>query len=131
MVQWGNRIGRNKRKKGVTGMLLISYILVAGLELAMVFTLNGLSSNLVWPYGFLLLSSLISIPVETSEMGERIKAQLKKININIERYDFLANSCRVGIYILVLTGHIDPMIGVVMAYAVIGVSTLLAMGKLV
>lgn len=113
-------------------MLLISYILVASLEFALVLTLKGLDlGTLIWPYGFLLFSSMISIPMETSEMGERIRAQLKHIDVHIDRYDFLSNICRVGIYIMVLTNHLDPLIGVIMAYAVIAISTILAMGKLV
>ena len=112
-------------------MLLVSYIATAGLELALVMMMVQQDLNtLLWSYGFLLLSSLISIPVETSDMGKVFRKQLKEMNIHIDWYDLISNGCRVVIYLLVILGPLDAYFAVVMAYAVIVVGTFLAMRKL-
>ena len=59
-------------------MLLVSYMLAAALELTIVvMAIQSQQSILVWAYGFLFVSSAVSITVETGEAGKRIRYEMK------------------------------------------------------
>lgn len=117
--------------KTVSAMLLISYMLAAALELSIViWAVRAGESVLIWSYGFLLVSSLISIPVETGESGERIRAEMKAIGLRIEIYDLASNFLRSIVYAAVMLSAVKPMSGALLAYGIAIVSLLLAVRKM-
>ena len=112
-------------------MLTISYILSAGLELAIVFSLQKTGSGmLLWVYGFLLMTSLVSVGVDNSVMGEQFRSELKASGINIEHYDIGSNLVRSIIYLAALQGFIEWTVGALLAYGTIAFFTFLGARKL-
>ncbi len=112
-------------------MLLVSYMVAAALELAIVlFGLESHQSIVVWAYGFLLLSSAVSIPVETGEMGKAVRKEMSEQGIFIDRYDLASNVLRSIVYLAVIFAIISPVNGALLAYGIAILSVLLALHKM-
>lgn len=98
-------------------MLLISYIIAGALELALtVQTYRMGYGSYAWSFGFLLLLSISSIPVETSTMGKLIRTEFKKMGVNTAQYDFLTNSGKIIFYVFILKKIISYIMGLILAY---------------
>ena len=112
-------------------MLLVSYMVASALELAIVlFGLESHQSIVVWAYGFLLLSSAVSIPVETGETGKAVRKEMSEQGIFIDRYDLFSNVLRSIVYLAVLFAVIRPVNGALLAYGIAILSVLLALHKM-
>ena len=105
--------------EGVVILLLLSYIIVAALELVMtVLSFQAGNISFAWSFGFLLFLSIASIPLETSEMGKLVRLEFQKIGVNTARYDFISNLGRTVAYLLIILGFISQIEGLILAYAV-------------
>lgn len=112
-------------------MLLVSYMVAAALELAIVLlAVQSHQSVIVWAYGFLLLSSAVSIPVETGEMGKQVRKEMSAQGISIDRYDLISNILRSVVYLAVLFAAVKPVNGALLAYGIAIISVLLALHRM-
>ena len=101
-------------------MLLLSYILTASLELAIVYmSVKSSSWALVWAYGFLLAVTLFSVHAEDSRSGKLTRGYFRSLGISSESYDLASNLLKALIYILVITGVISYYLGAFLAYLVV------------
>ena len=101
-------------------MLLLSYILTASLELAIVYiSVKSKSWALVWVYGFLLAITLFSVHAEDSRSGQLTRGYFRSLGITSENYDLASNLLKALIYVLVITGVISYYIGAFLAYLVV------------
>lgn len=117
--------------EGGMAMLLVSYMLAAALELTIVvMAIQSQQSILVWAYGFLFVSSAVSIPVETGEAGKRIRNEMKDLGIHIDRFDMISNFLRSIVYVAVIFAVIKPVNGALLAYGVAIISLVLALHKM-
>lgn len=100
-------------------MLLLSYILTASLELALIVqTYQTINGAFAWSFGFLFFISIVSIPVETSTIGKMIRKEFKNIGVNTARFDFLSNFLKIISYLLILSGILSHINGLLIAYFV-------------
>ena len=112
-------------------MLILSYIVAAALELALVLLAAQTNqSGLVWAYGFLLFSSIVSIPAETSELAKQIRSDMREAGICLACYDILSNVLRSVVYEAVLFVALNPSHGALLAYGIAILSLLLALHKM-
>ena len=112
-------------------MLLVSYMLAASLELAIVLlAVQAHQSIAVWAYGFLLLSSVVSIPIETGETGRKIRREMSEQGICIDCYDLASNLLRSIVYLTVIAAAVTPVNGALLAYGIAIISVLLALHKM-
>ena len=117
--------------EGGMAMLLVSYMLAAALKLTIVvMAIQSQQSILVWAYGFLFVSSAVSIPVETGEAGKRIRNEMKDLGIHIDRFDMISNFLRSIVYVAVIFAVIKPVNGALLAYGVAIISLVLALHKM-
>ena len=59
-------------------MLIFSYVLTASLEGALTYMIYAASGKVPLLYALLFFSSIISIPIETSEAGEALRKKAKE-----------------------------------------------------
>ena len=84
----------------------------------MLFGLESHQSIVVWAYGFLLLSSAVSIPVETGAVGKAVRQEMSEQGIFIDRYDLISNVLRSIVYLAVIFALIKPVNGALLAYGI-------------
>lgn len=112
-------------------MLLLSYILTGALELSIIAAIYRFGDRIMlWSYGFLLFSSLLSIPLETGAVGKKVRAEMKALGIDVARYDLWSNLLRVVVYLLVLRNLLPVDIGALAAYTIAIISLILAVRRL-
>lgn len=63
-------------------MLIFSYIISAALEATLCYNLYQATGEMPLIYGLLLFSSLLSIPIECSAAGERMREE-RKVQVKI------------------------------------------------
>ncbi len=111
-------------------MLLFSYIIVAALELVMtITTIQSGNITYAWSFGFLLTLSILSIPLETSEIGKTVRNEFKNLGIDTAKYDLIANNGRSLSYLLIVGGIISQIQGLIMAYGITIYMLILAVWK--
>lgn len=111
-------------------MLLLSYIIVASLELVM--TIMAIQSGkipYIWFFGFLFILSIASIPLETSEIGKTVRAEFKNLGIDTAKYDLISNNGRTLAYLLIVGGVINQNQGLIIAYGLTTIMLILAARK--
>ncbi|KJS87738.1 MAG: hypothetical protein JM58_03490 [Peptococcaceae bacterium BICA1-8] len=121
---------QQRDKRGVSKLLLFSYMLAAALELVMAvknYQLGNLSY--AWSFGFLLFLSAGSIPLETSNMGKMVRAEFKSLGVDTARYDLLSNLGRSFAYILIVINIFNYIEGLILAYGITFVMLAVAIYK--
>ena len=113
----------------VMQMLVFSYILAASLEGALNYMIYKATGEFPLLYGLLFLSSVISIPIETSAAGEEMRQKAKENGQNIDIYDTISNLVRFVIYLGVWSGLILPDDGSLYACLCIGAAAVMSMMK--
>lgn len=96
-------------------LLMITYIFSGSLELAMVLSLYGKDSGVLLPYLFLLLTTLVSIPMENSAMGEQLREEMGALGALTIRYDTMCNFLRSAIYLFTFGGLFSLETGALLA----------------
>ncbi|MBQ3205170.1 MAG: hypothetical protein IJB37_01315, partial [Peptococcaceae bacterium] len=89
-------------------MLVFSYILTASLEGALTYMIYQATGEVSFIYALLFFSSIISIPIETSTVGEELRKKAKESGQNLDIYDIIGNLVRFVIYLAVWRGLILP-----------------------
>ncbi len=107
-------------------MLIFSYIISAALEATLCYNLYQATGEMPVIYGLLLFSSLLSIPIECSAAGERVRKEMKNAGKNMDQYDILSNWARSGLYVAVWAGYLNADTGALMACGCIGAAMILA-----
>jgi hypothetical protein len=110
-------------------MLIFSYILAASLEGALTYMVYTATGEIPLLYALLFISSIISIPVETSETGEAMRKKAKEAGQNLDLYDIVSNFARFVIYLAVWRGLISADAGATYACICIGAAAILSMMK--
>jgi len=111
-------------------MLVFSYILTASLEGALTYMIYQATGEVPLLYALLLFSSVISIPVETSEAGEALRKKAKENGQNLDIYDIIGNLVRFVIYLAVWCGLIPQEDGSMYACICIGAAAVISMMKI-
>lgn len=110
-------------------MVLMSYIVATAWELALV--LKTYREGLVFlsaGFAVLFIMSSVSISVDNSKTGEKLREELRKMGVPSERYDYWSNWIRAFIYLFTVDGAISYGAGLGSAYVtVIGFSAYAAM----
>ena len=110
-------------------MLIFSYVLTASLEGALTYMIYAASGKVPLLYALLFFSSIISIPIETSEAGEVLRKKAKESGQNLDIYDIVSNFVRFFIYLAVWRGLLSPENGSTYACICIGAAAILSMMK--
>lgn len=111
---------------GDWSLLLLSYIITASIELSLVIqSFQTISGSFAWSFGFLFFISIASIPVETSKTGKLIRQEFKKIGINTSLFDFVSNILKVITYLLIISGFLSHIIGLIIAYLIVFMFTII------
>ena len=110
-------------------MLIFSYILAASLEGALTYMVYTATGEIPLLYVLLFISSMISIPVETSETGETMRKKAKESGQNLDIYDIVSNFVRFVIYLAVWRGLLSAETGATYACICIGAAAILSMMK--
>ena len=108
-------------------MLVFSYILTASLEGALTYMIYQATGEVSLIYALLFFSSIISIPIETSTMGEELRKKAKESGQNLDIYDIIGNLVRFVIYLAVWRGLILPDVGSLYACVCIGATAVISM----
>ena len=107
-------------------MLILSYIISSALEATLSFRLYQIGGEIPWIYVMLLISSLLSIPIEMSQSGEQVRKEMKAAGRSVDQYDILSNWARSLVYVAVWAGYLDPSTGSLLACGCIGLAMVLA-----
>ncbi len=107
-------------------MLIFSYIVSASLEATLCYNLYQATGEIPVIYGLLLFSSLLSIPIECSAAGEKVRSEMKAAGKNMDQYDIISNLARSGLYVAVWAGVLNADTGALMACGCIGAAIVLA-----
>lgn len=100
-------------------MILISYILAAGLELVLISNSFEMERwSFVWAYGFLFLLTMLSIHTEDTKAGKNTRAFFKTIGVNSKIYDYYTNFGKIFAYGFVLNKDISYFQGLIFAYGI-------------
>ena len=128
------------KKRYVNNLILLIIALIwgaafvaqsAGMDYIGPFTFNSARSILggivLIPviYVLLLISSLLSIPIECSAAGESVRQAMKAEGKNIDQFDIMSNWGRSFLYLCVWAGYLDAETGGVLACVCIGAAMLL------
>lgn len=117
-------------QRGEDSLLLFSYVLAAALELAMtVKSFQAGNFSFAWSFGFLLLLSGASIPLETSSMGKMVRTEFKNLGIDTKKYDLISNLGRSGAYLLIVGNILSSFTGLILAYLITFVMLIAAIYK--
>ncbi|MBR2009854.1 MAG: hypothetical protein IJ936_07000 [Peptococcaceae bacterium] len=108
-------------------MLVFSYILTASLEGALTYMIYRATGEVSFIYALLFFSSIISIPIETSTVGEELRKKAKESGQNLDIYDIIGNLVRFVIYLAVWRGLILPDEGSLYACVCIGATAVISM----
>ena len=81
------------------------------------------------PLVFFLTLSILSIPLETSEIGKTVRNEFKNLGIDTAKYDLIANNGRSLSYLLIVGGIISQIQGLIMAYGITIYMLILAVWK--
>ena len=106
-------------------MLIFSYVISAALEATLCYQLYMTTGEIPVIYVLLLLSSLLSIPIECSAAGEAVRQAMKAEGKNIDQFDIMSNWGRSFLYLCVWAGYLDAETGGVLACVCIGAAMLL------
>lgn len=107
-------------------MLLFSYIISASLEAALSYLLYQSTGEVPVIYVLLLISSLLSIPIECSESGEQVRKAMRAAGKPVDQYDIISNFARSLIYLAVWSGKMAADSGGMAACGCIGAALLMA-----
>lgn len=110
-------------------LLIVSYVLAASMEGALTYLIFQSTGEIPLLYALLFLSSVISIPIETSIAGEELRKKAKEVGENLDLYDMISNFARFVIYLMVWCGWIPSEDGSLYACICIGAAAILSMMK--
>lgn len=88
-------------------MLIFSYVISAALEATLSYLLYMATGEIPVIYVLLLISSLLSIPIECSAAGESVRQAMKAEGKNIDQFDIMSNWGRSFLYLCVWAGYLD------------------------
>ena len=102
-----------------------SYIIASAFELSLLArVLQQGIYPLAWAFGFLALASLVSVIVENTEIGHKVRKEMNATGVNVDRYDLLSNVLRSICYALATFGIIGYDFAAIGAYGAIVVCLL-------
>ena len=107
-------------------MLIFSYIVSASLEAALSYMLYQSTGHIPVIYVLLLVSSLLSIPIECSKQGEEVRKAMRAAGKSVDQYDIISNFARSLIYLTVWSGRMPADTGGMAACGCIGAALLMA-----